>query len=56
MTLRVLVAPPNTPSWEADTGLYVFPEALKALQVGSPVMAWYMPTDPLTVALTNDED
>lgn len=53
--LRLLVTPNDgRPAWEVATQLFVMPEALPHVQVGSPVFAQYEPHDPHTCALRID--
>jgi len=54
--VRLLVTPEGQESWEADTTVFVFPEALSRVQVGSPVWARYLPSDPHTVAMTIEQE
>ncbi|UYO95775.1 hypothetical protein OED01_09130 [Microbacterium sp. M28] len=56
LAVRLLITPEGRPSWETDTTVFVYPEALSRVQVGSPVWAHYMREDPHTVALTIEED
>jgi hypothetical protein len=55
LELRVLMAPEGAATWEADTTVFLYPEAIPLVQVGSPVRAYYRREDPLTVAITLDE-
>lgn len=55
LELRVLMAPEGAASWEADTVVFLYPEAISHVQVGSPVWAYYRREDPQTVAITLDE-
>ncbi len=53
LAMTLLITPEDgTPQREADTRVFVFPEALGNLQVGSPVFAMYEPHRPEQVAVT----
>lgn len=56
LALRVLMAPEDAASWEADTTLFVHPEAIPLLQVGAPVWGFYRREDPSTVAITIEKE
>lgn len=56
LELRLVIAPEGQQSWEADTTVFVYPEALSRLQVGSPVWARYLREDPHTVAMTIERE
>lgn len=56
VTLSLVVAPKGHQSWEAETTGYVRPESLPRIQVGSPVTAWCMPTNPNVVVVSMEED
>lgn len=56
LALRLLVSPEGQQSWEADTTVFVYPEALSRVQVGSPVWARYLRDDPQTVAMTIERE
>lgn len=56
LQLRVLVSPEGQQSWEADTRVFVYPEAISYLQVGSPVWARYLRGDPHLVAVTIEKE
>lgn len=56
LELRVLVAPEGASTWEADTTVFAFPEAVGRLQVGSPIWAYYRREDPATVAVTIEKE
>ncbi len=56
LELRLLIAPDGQESWEAGTTVFVFPEALSRIQVGSPVWARYFRDDPQTVAMTIERE
>ncbi|UWF76687.1 MULTISPECIES: hypothetical protein [Microbacterium] len=52
LALTVLVSPEGQTAWQAETTVFVYPEAVGQLQVGSPVWAMYRPEDPRRVAVT----
>lgn len=56
LELRVIVAPEGQSSWEVETTVFVYPEAVSRLQVGSPVWARYLREDPRNVALTIEKE
>jgi hypothetical protein len=56
LALRVLMAPEGAATWEADTTVFVYPQAIPYLQVGSPVWAFYRREDPQTVAVTIEKE
>lgn len=56
LALRVLMAPEGAATWEADTTVFVYPEALSRLQVGSPIWAFYRREDPQTIAITIEKE
>ncbi|MGF6824564.1 hypothetical protein M2317_003493 [Microbacterium sp. ZKA21] len=56
LAVRVLITPDGQASWEADTTVFAYPEAISRLQVGSPVWARYLREDPHTVALTIEQE
>lgn len=56
LELRLLITPEGQLSWEADTTVFVYPEALGRVQVGSPVWARYLREDPRTVAMTIERE
>lgn len=56
LALRVLMTPEGQNRWEADTTVFVYPEAISRLQVGSPVWAFYTRDDPQTVAVTIEQE
>lgn len=56
LELRVLVAPDGASPWEADTTVFVLPDAVPHLQVGAPVQAYHRPEDPQTVAVTLEQE
>lgn len=56
LALRVLMAPEGEATWEADTTVFVYPQAIPHLQVGAPVWAYYRREDPHTVAVTIEKE
>ena len=56
LELRLLVTPAGQVPWETDTTVFVYPEALSRVQVGSPVWARYLREDPHTVAMTIEQE
>lgn len=56
LAVRLLITPEGQNGWEADTTVFVYPEAISRLQVGSPVWARYLREDPHTVALTIEQE
>ncbi len=56
LAVRLLITPEGETGWEADTTVFVYPEAVSRVQVGSPVWARYLRDDPHTVALTIEEE
>ncbi|WP_396659231.1 hypothetical protein [Microbacterium oxydans] len=56
LALRVLMAPEGVATWEADTTVFVYPQAIPHLQVGAPVWAYYRREDPHTVAVTIEKE
>ncbi|QNA92829.1 MULTISPECIES: hypothetical protein [unclassified Microbacterium] len=56
LALRVLMAPEDAATWEADTTVFVYPQAIPHLQVGAPVWAYYRREDPQTVAVTIEKE
>ncbi|MGM7665558.1 hypothetical protein [Microbacterium sp. A93] len=56
LALRVLVTPDGQSSWETDTTVFVYPDAISRLQVGSPVWAMYRREDPHTIAITIEQE
>lgn len=56
LALRVLLAPEGAETWEADTTVFVYPEAVPHLQVGAPIWAFYRREDPQTVAVTIEKE
>ncbi|MFJ6531119.1 hypothetical protein [Microbacterium sp. NPDC091662] len=56
LALRVLMAPEGAATWEADTTVFVYPQAIAHLQVGAPIWAFYRREDPQTVAVTIEKE
>ncbi|MGX1931656.1 hypothetical protein [Microbacterium resistens] len=56
LSLRVLLTPDGQEPWEADTTVFVYPQALAHLQVGAPIWAFYRREDPHTVAVTIEKE
>lgn len=56
LALRVLMAPEGASTWEADTTVFVYPQAIPHLQVGAPIWAFYRREDPQTVAVTVEKE
>ncbi|MFT4260563.1 hypothetical protein [Microbacterium sp.] len=56
VALKVLMAPEGAATWEADTTVFVYPQALAHLQVGAPIWAFYRREDPQTVAITIEKE
>ncbi|PRB09826.1 hypothetical protein [Microbacterium sp. MYb62] len=56
LALRVLMAPEGAATWETDTRVFVYPQAVPHLQVGAPVWAFYRREDPQTVAVTIEKE
>lgn len=56
LALRVLMAPEGAATWEADTTVFVYPQAVSHLQVGAPIWAFYRREDPQTVAITIEKE
>ncbi|WP_435745468.1 hypothetical protein [Microbacterium sp. PMB16] len=56
LALRVLMAPEGAATWEADTTVFVYPQAISRLQVGAPIWAFYRREDPQTVAVTIEKE
>ena len=56
LALRVLMTPEGAASWETDTTVFVYPQAIPHLQVGAPVWAFYRREDPQTVAVTIEKE
>lgn len=47
---------PREETWEADTTVFVYPQAIPHLQVGAPIWAFYRREDPQTVAVTIEKE
>lgn len=56
LEVRLLITPDGQAGWEADTNVFLYPEAISRVQVGSPVWARYLREDPRTVALTIERE
>lgn len=56
LEVRLLITPEGQQGWEADTTVFVYPDALSRVQVGSSVWARYFPGDPHTVAMTIEQE
>ena len=56
LQLRVLMAPEGAHTGEADTTVFVYPQAVPHLQVGAPIWAFYRREDPQTVAVTIEKE
>jgi hypothetical protein len=56
LALRVLMAPEGAATWEAETTVFVYPQAIAHLQVGAPIWAFYRREDPHTVAVTIEKE
>lgn len=56
LALRVLMAPEGAATWEAETTVFAYPEAISRFQVGSPIWAFYRREDPQTVAVTIEKE
>lgn len=56
LELKVLMAPEGASTWEADTTVFAYPEAISRFQVGSPIWAFYRREDPQTVAVTIEKE
>lgn len=56
LALKVLMAPEGAATWEADTTVFAFPEAISRFQVGAPIWAFYRREDPHTVAVTVEKE
>ncbi|WP_217184230.1 hypothetical protein [Streptomyces sp. AC495_CC817] len=56
LSLKVLMAPEGAATWEADTTVFAYPEALSYFQVGAPLWAFYRREDPQTVAVTIEKE
>jgi len=56
LALRVLMAPEGASTWEAETSVFAYPEAISRFQVGAPIWAFYRREDPQTVAVTIEKE
>jgi hypothetical protein len=56
LSLKVLMAPEGASTWEADTTVFAYPEAISRFQVGSPIWAFYRREDPQAVAVTIEQE
>lgn len=56
LALKVLMAPEGAATWEAETTVFAYPEAISRFQVGSPIWAFYRREDPQTVAVTIEKE
>ncbi|MFJ4175892.1 hypothetical protein [Microbacterium sp. NPDC089696] len=56
LTLKVLMAPEGAATWEAETAVFAYPDAISRFQVGSPIWAFYRREDPHTVAVTIEKE
>lgn len=56
LSLKVLMAPEGASTWEADTTVFAYPEAISRFQVGSPIWAFYRREDPQTIAVTIEKE
>ncbi len=56
LALKVLMAPDGAATWEADTTVFAYPQAISHFQVGSPIWAFYRREDPQTVAVTIEKE
>lgn len=56
LALKVLIAPEGAATWEADTTVFAYPEAISRFQVGAPIWAFYRREDPHTVAVTIEKE
>ena len=56
LQLTVLMAPEGAATWEADTRVFAYPDAISRFQVGSPIWAFYRREDPKTVAVTIEKE
>lgn len=54
--LNLLITPDGEEPWEAETTVYVYPQALSRVQVGSPVFAMYEPHDRSAVAMIIEKE
>lgn len=56
LALTVLLAPEGQSTWEAETTVFAYPEAISRFQVGAPIWAFYRREDPQTVAVTIEKE
>ena len=56
LALKVLMAPEGASTWEAETSVFAYPEAISRFQVGAPIWAFYRREDPQTVAVTIEKE
>lgn len=56
LALTVLLAPEGQDTWEAETTVFAYPEAISRFQVGAPIWAFYRREDPQTVAVTIEKE
>lgn len=56
LALTVLMAPEGASTWEAETTVFAYPQAISHFQVGSPIWAFYRREDPQTVAVTIEKE
>ncbi len=56
LQLTVLMAPEGAATWEADTRVFAYPDAISRFQVGAPLWAFYRREDPHTVAVTIERE
>lgn len=56
LQLKVLMVPDGAATWEADTRVFAYPEAISRFQVGAPIWAFYRREDPHTVAVTIERE
>lgn len=56
LEVKVLMAPEGASTWETDTTVFAYPEAISRFQVGAPIWAFYRREDPQTVAVTIEKE
>ncbi|ALX67100.1 hypothetical protein [Microbacterium sp. XT11] len=56
LALKVLMAPEGAATWEAETTVFAYPQAIGRFQVGAPIWAFYRREDPQTVAVTIEKE
>lgn len=56
LALTVLMEPEGAPTWEAETTVFAYPEAIARFQVGAPIWAFYRREDPQSVAVTIEKE